>query len=274
MADGFAALFHEPLGRGGGTADTYAACIAEPVEADVGRSLDEMGTGIDADGLAVEHTSVAALFAADKKDDVVAVGKLAYVGDAVGNLPADGVEIAELVGVQDVLMDELDDFAETVERLGRLTVKGDGTVEVELVLHVIEIFDHDGMAADLSHQSYDFGVSLFAEYHNLCVGVAGKFVLDALLKMENDGTGGIDDVDIVPTGCIVGLRRFAVCPQQEFGIVEVIEVGMFDGLQTESTQTLAFTPVMHNITKAEERLALRQFLFCLANRRSDAWTEP
>ena len=87
----------------------------------------------------------------------MSAGKLPDIGNAVGDLPTDGVERFELsVGFQ--LFYLVDDVAEAFYRLGCLGIKQQFFAEV----YLIEVFvplDDDGFAVGLSHQSVDFGVS-------------------------------------------------------------------------------------------------------------------
>ena len=76
LPDGVAALFHEPAGGGGGSADADALDAFEPGGFDLVNILDEVGVGIDAQTLVVEHLAVGTLTPADEEDEVVAGGEL------------------------------------------------------------------------------------------------------------------------------------------------------------------------------------------------------
>lgn len=271
--DGFATLLHKPLRRGGGSADAYALGVFKPATVDVGRCFDKMGVGIDLKTFVVEHPSVARLAAADEEDDVVVAGKVANVGNTVGHLTADGVVVVEEVGTLDVLLDELDNFAKSIERLGGLAVEGNGTAKVYFPLRIVKILNDDGMTLRLPHKSDDLGMTGLPVDDNLGVGMVGVFGLDAPLQVEHDGTGGINDLQVVSAGDVVGLRWFAVSPQQHFGIVKMVEVGVFDRLKAEFPQAFALTTIVYNITKAEEGTCRSQFLFCLANGGCDTEAE-
>lgn len=43
-----------------------------------------------------------------------------------------------------------------------------------------------------------------------------EFLLDVFLQTQYDGTGCIDDFDVVQSGCLVGLGRLAVGTEQHF----------------------------------------------------------
>ena len=71
-------------------------------------------------------------------------GKLANVGYAVGDLPADGVERLEAaVGFQ--LLDFVDDVAEAFDRLGGLRVEEQLLAEVDFV-EVMTVLDYYGLS--------------------------------------------------------------------------------------------------------------------------------
>ena len=83
LLDGVAALFHEPTGGGGGTADADALDAFEPGGLDLVGILDEVGVGIDTQTLVVKHLAVRALTAADEEDEVVAGSELRNVRHTV-----------------------------------------------------------------------------------------------------------------------------------------------------------------------------------------------
>lgn len=179
LLDGFAALLHEPFGCGGGSADADALCTVEPAGIDVGGGLDEMGAGIDATAFGKEDSAVAALAACHEEYDVVTTGKVADIGDAVGYLTTDGVVVGEVGG--GLLCDEVNYLTESVERLGGLTVEGDGACEVEFAMGIVEVFDDDGMTVGLADESDDFGMAWLAVDDDLCVGMGCVFGTDASL---------------------------------------------------------------------------------------------
>ena len=135
FVDGFSGLFpveqaghivlhlgHQPAGGRGGAADADALFSLEPGGVDFGEVGDHVRLGVDLQALAEEHAAVGTLLAADEEHEVVAPGKLADVGDAVGYLSADGVERLETaVGFQ--VLDFVDDVAEALDRLGGLRVE-------------------------------------------------------------------------------------------------------------------------------------------------------
>ena len=83
MLDGVAALFHEPTGGGGGTADADTLDAFEPRGYDLVGILDEVGVGIDTQTLVVEYLTVGTLTPADKEDEVVAGSELRDVRHTV-----------------------------------------------------------------------------------------------------------------------------------------------------------------------------------------------
>ena len=56
------------------------------------------------------------------------------------------------------------------------------------------------------------------------------------LQLEDYRTGGINDVDIVETGCLIGLRRLAMGAEQYFGMMQMGIIGMANGLQSHLMQ--------------------------------------
>ena len=85
-------LFHEPLGRGGCSADANRLHTLQPLGIDFFGTLDEVAVGVDAPALVEEHLAIAALVTADEEDEVVAGSKLRDVRHAVGNASTDGIE--------------------------------------------------------------------------------------------------------------------------------------------------------------------------------------
>ena len=83
--NGIAALLHQPLGSGSGTADAYRPDALQPAGINLLRSFDEMGIGVDTKTFAKEDSSVRALPATNEKYQVVATRKLRNVGHAVSH---------------------------------------------------------------------------------------------------------------------------------------------------------------------------------------------
>ena len=81
-----------------------------------------MTVGIDAPALVEEHLAVAALAAADKENEVVALGKRTDIWHAVGHLTAYRVEAPERGFRRDVLLDIVDYAVKLVERLRCLRI--------------------------------------------------------------------------------------------------------------------------------------------------------
>ena len=76
LLDGVAALFHEPAGSRGGSADADTLNAVEPGGFYLVGILDEVGIGVHAQTLVVEHLAVGALAPADEKNQVVMGGEL------------------------------------------------------------------------------------------------------------------------------------------------------------------------------------------------------
>ena len=111
-----------------------------------------MTVGIDAQTFVEQHFAIRALPAANKKNEVVACGKLRDVGHAVGHRTTDGVETLEDGTWGNVRLDIVDDAVELVEALGGLRIEIDVAREVELG-HLVEGLYHDGIALRLSHKA-------------------------------------------------------------------------------------------------------------------------
>ena len=73
--------------------------------------------------------------------------------------------------------------------------------------------------------------------------------LDALLELEHHRTGGIDDLDVVAAGDLVGLRGFAVGTEEHLYIVEFAHIVVVDGDEAHIFQTLALHTVVDDIAE-------------------------
>ena len=79
----FAALFHKPLGGGGGSADSYGFGSFQNLEVDILTALNQIGSGIYVEAFVEQHLAVGTLSARYKEYDIVTAGKLTYVLAAV-----------------------------------------------------------------------------------------------------------------------------------------------------------------------------------------------
>ena len=125
--DGVTALFHEPFGGAGSTANADSVDTFEPGTVYLSRTLDEVTVGIDTTALIEQYLAITALATTDEEDEVVAGGKLRDVGHAVGYRATDGVKGAEGGIRRDVRLDIVDDAVKLVERLGGLRIEEDVT---------------------------------------------------------------------------------------------------------------------------------------------------
>lgn len=211
---------HEPAEGGGSSADTYALFPLSHVGSvtDVG---NESGLGLTCGRSPKSTRPLELFFPANERDKVVSAGKLPNIGNAVGDLPTDGVERFELsIGFQ--LFYLVDDVAETL--LPTWLSGNRATVFCESYL--VEVFvplDDDGFAVGLSHQSVDFGVSGFAVDNDLRlsgrVGIVCGF--DFTLQLQHDGAGGIDD--------------FRCCSRRRFGRFREVRRGLAAILSRRAT---------------------------------------
>lgn len=119
------AFFHQPLGGARGTTNANGLYASHPLHVDLLGTLYLVTIGINTLAFVEKHLSVAALSATDKQNEVVARGKIGYVGHAVGHLSADGVEASEGSRRRDMLLYIVDDAMKLVEALGGLRVKID-----------------------------------------------------------------------------------------------------------------------------------------------------
>ena len=146
-------------------------------------------------------------------------------------------------------LDIVDDMMKIVESLGGLRIEVDVLGEVEL-LDIIDFLDHDSLLASLTHQAKDFGMTVFAKYHYLGIGGSIVLAFDAALQSQHHRAGGIDNLDVVALGKLVGLRRFAMGSQQDFDIVELGELLMVDGDEPFGMEAFYFHAVVYDIAKA------------------------
>ena len=134
-------------------------------------------------------------------------GKTGDIRHAVGNRTADGVEAPEGSLGRDMRLDVVDDAVELIERLRGLAVEIDIAGEVELG-DLVETLDDDCRALGLSDESEHLGMTFLSEDDNLSA-TRLKLFLDALLELEDHGTGGIDDLDVVLTETRLLARRLS-----------------------------------------------------------------
>ena len=270
--NGIPALFHQPFWRTGSSADAYGLGLVKPAEVDLLRTLDLMAVGVDGEALVEEYLAVAALAAADKEDNIVVLGKLGDVGHAVGHLTTDGVEAAEGRRGGNVVLDVVDDAVKLVEALRRLRVEIDVAVEVEM-LHVVELLDDDGVLGRLAYESEHLSVSVFTEDNDLSCWVIVVLLLDAALQGEDHGAGGIDDLDVVLPGDLVGGGWLAVGTEQHLGVMELLELLVVDGDKTVVVKPFHLHAIVNDVAETVERLARSQFFFRFADGCSHAEAE-
>ena len=270
--DGIAALLHEPAGGGGGTTDADGLDALKPGGLYLLRVLDEVAVGIDAQTLVEEHLAVGTLTATDEEDKVVLRGKLRDVGHTVGHITADGVEALEGGIWRDVRLDVVDDAVELVERLRGLGIEVDIAGEVEL-RHFIEALDDNSVGVCLSHEAEYLSMAFLAEDDDLLVGRLIILCLDALLELEHHRAGGIDDLDIVTTGQLVGLRGFTMGTEEHFHVVELLHLLVVDGDEPHLAEPFTLHAVVYDVTQTVEDVALGQFLLSFLDGGSHAEAE-
>ena len=74
--------------------------------------------------------------------------------------------------------------------------------------------------------------------------------LDTLLQPEHHRAGGVDDLNAVAAGGIVGRWRLAVGTQQHLDVVQGGQVVVRYGAQTAAAQALDLAAVVHYIAQA------------------------
>ena len=247
-----AALLHEPLGGGGGAADAEGGNATEHMRSDVLRPLHEIAAGVDAEAGIEEHTTVAALLAADKDDGVMARGKLNHAGDAVAHLTADSVERLKGGGRLDMVADETDNLLKLGQRLGGLREEAYGTAEIE-ARGILGAGEHYGVALGLPHQAKHLGMAGLAVDDYLCLGVSLILAAYAALQLQHHGACSIDNLYVVGTGDGIGGRGLAVSTEQHLAIAEGKHLLMVDRLQAERPEAFTLHAVVNNIAKAVER---------------------
>ena len=115
-------------------------------------------------------------------------------------------------------------------------------------IELINVLDDDGGGVGLSHEAQHLGVTFLTEDHYLALAHLILF-LDALLELEHHRAGGIDDLDVVATGDLVGLWGFAVGTEEHLYIVEFAHIVVVDGDEAHIFQTLALHTVVDDIAE-------------------------
>lgn len=255
-------LLHKPLRCACCSADAHCLYAVEPLWVNLFGTLYLMAVGIDAPALVVKHLTVAALMSADKQHEVVARGKRLDVWHAVGHLTADGVERAESGIGRDMLLYVVDDAMKLVKRFCGLRIEIDITAEVE-VHHIVELLYDDGMTLCLTNKTEHLGMTILPEDYNLGVGLILILRLDALLQLQHNRTGGIDNLDIIAERQLICRRRFPMGTKQHLRIMETTKLIMVDGYQSHALEPLTFHTVVNDVTKAIELCAVGKLFLCL-----------
>ena len=91
--------------------------------------------------------------------------------------------------------------------------------------------------------------------------------------MQDDGTGGIDDFDVVTTGYLVGFGGLAVCTQQHLDVVQLSQLIVIDGDEALCVKAFHLDGIMHNVTQTIQGGTGCQFLLCFLDGGSDTEAE-
>ena len=98
----------------------------------------------------------------------------------------------------------------------------------------------------------DFGVSGFAKDDDLGVGVGGISVADAFLKLEDDRTGGVNDLKSVVTCNAIGGWRFAMRAEENSSGAECPKIVVVDGFKSKAGKAVNLFAVVDDVAEAEE----------------------
>lgn len=106
-------------------------------------------------------------------------------------------------------------------------------------------------------------MAFLSKYYHLALNLFHLFVarLYLLLKSQHDGTGRIDEMDILLFCRLIGLGRFAMSPDEDFGIVKLTELIVINYRKPLLGQTPNFSIIVDNISKTIEPLIMRELLF-------------
>ena len=118
-------------------------------------------------------------------------------------------------------------------------------------------FNDDGGVVGLTLQADDLRMTHLAENDNLRTtvghGPANALVgiTDALLQIQNHRTTGIDNLNMVLLGDMIGRGRLPMRTEQNTDIVQSAKVVVVDGLQPQLRQPLHLLPVVDNVAQTE-----------------------
>ena len=221
----------------------------------------------------VEHTPVGTLGAANEDNHVVAGGKLQHSRQTVGHLATNGVVVVKTSRGLHVGRDILNNGAEAFQRFRSLREQTDVSAEIELG-GFVHILNHNGLALGLSHQSQYLGMASLAIDDDLWMRLLVVGMLDAALQLQHHGACGIDDFNASLLGRLIGLGRLAVGTQQHFGVAQVGERGMVDGVEPQGTQTLALAAVVYDVAQTVQCALVGQLVFGFADGCGYAEAKP
>ena len=253
-------ILHQPHRGGGGAADTDP-CKAVPalgIEEISGLEFvgaaDKEGVGIVAAADGIEVFAVGTLLAAHKDDGILLEGERPELPGALAHALADAVHRLEFHLVLLALGGDVPGYFGVLFGIHRgLGKEHGGLGEVEL-FHFLQGSDHDGAVAGLAVEPDDFGMPGLAENQHLAA--LGLHLLetglDALLELEHNGAGGIDQLDTVLLGNLVGGRGFAMGADQDFGILELAELFHVDDPESQGFEPLDFLGVVDDFAQAVE----------------------
>lgn len=259
-------ILHQPHRGGGGAADADS-CKAVPalgIEEISGLEFigaaDKEGVGIVAAADGIEVFAVGTLLAAHKDDGILLEGELPELPGALAHAFADAVHRLEFHLVLLALGGDVPGYFGVLFGIHRgLGKEHGGLGEVEL-FHFLQGSDHDGAVAGLAVEPDDFGMPGLAENQHLAA--LGLHLLetglDALLELEHDGAGGIDQLDTVLLGNLVGGRGLAMGADQDFGILELAELFHVDDPESQGFEPLDFLGVVDDFAQAVEGGGVKQ----------------
>ena len=259
---------HEPSGSGSCPTDADAFFPLEPCRVDVILAADEMGIGVSIKTLGKQNTSVAALGSTNKEDELVSGGEIAYLRNAVGHRAADGIKTAKGHSWFHAVFDFLNYMLEFLHTLGRLGVQVDVAGIVNIV-NLVDIFDDGGMTLGLAYEAQHLGMTTLTVDDDLrgWLVVINAVVggMDALLQFQHNRAGGIDNLDMVASGGLIGLGRFAMGAQQHLHVMQAFQLLVGDSLKAAACQTIYLGSVVHDVAQAIQVPTLVKFLLGLAD---------
>ena len=99
------------------------------------------------------------------------------------------------------------------------------------------------------NSGYCFGVAGLPVQHNLAILPLRRIkgVLHAVLKLKHHRARGVDELDVVLQGQLVGFGRLAVGPDEHLAVVELAQLVAVDDAQAVLVEALHLHAVVHDV---------------------------